>query len=219
MKTINDARKTIGQRLFNIALKWSINPNSRTKKAMREEIKNCKGRKKTINGSKSVEEAFKATFEIAEAIYDARKIKQTSNLNTNKCFFSKKSKTAKYGVWQRDLETRLKSYKKWKLNNAFQETLNQFQANYRYDVAPQIAVITDIELGYHDEEFKNKMSSGELLFSQSESLDWDYYAKSCKYPKKLVQNKFCFSKHYIENVVIKNLDFLDGMLTLSAINF
>lgn len=217
MKTINDARKTIGQRLFNIALKWSINPNSRTKKAMREEIKSCKGRKKTINGSKSVEEAFKATFEIAEAIYDARKIKQTSNLNTNKCFFSKKSKTAKYGVWQRDLETRLKSYKRWKLNNAFQETLNQFQANYRYDVAPQIAVITDIELGCHDEEFKNKMSSGELLFSQSESLDWDYYAKSCKYPKKLVQNKFCFSKHYIENVVIKNLDFLDGMLTLSAI--
>lgn len=217
MKLINDARKTIGQRLFEIALKWSVNPNARTKKAMREEVKSCKGRKKTINGSESVEAAFKATLDTAEAIYDARKIKQTSNLNTNKCFFSKKSKTAKYGVWQRDLETRLKSYKKLKLNNAFQETLNQFEANYRYDVAPQVAVVTDFESVFYSEESKHKMRSGELVFSQSESLDWDYYSKSCKYPKKLVQNKLCFSKHYIENVVSKKLDFLDGMLTLSAI--
>lgn len=204
MKKFNSARKIIGQRLFNIALAWSVNPNGRTKKAMREEIKNCSGRKKAINGSKSIETAFSETFALANAIYAQRKINLKSKTLT---------KLGKPGVWETSLEVRLKQYKTFKLNEAIKETSQEFEANYRCDQSPVFKPIID---SYFDEANKQRLLSGGLIFTQSEILDWDYYSKSCKYPKKLVQNHFSFSKRYIKNIVDKNIAVLDGLITLSA---
>lgn len=217
MKIINDARKNIGKRLFNIAMQWSSNPKSRTKKSMREEIKACKGRVQTINGSKSIVAALEATLEVAELIHEARRNKRKRKYASRSTIFSKESK-AKYGVWRRGpVEYRLKEYKKTKYAGLFADTLERFEENYNWDVAPQVKVVVGVNSESAAGAYESKLLRGEMSFQQSEGLDWDYYSKNCRYPKKLVTNIFSFSKHYIENIISKNLDILDGMLTLSAI--
>jgi hypothetical protein len=204
MKTL---RKNLGSRLFTIALAWSKSMPE-TVKARKEKIKAVKGRKKIFDGSKSIEAALKAVEKVTEEIKLARTERNYRKLSANlgycpvyaESYFGRKrpgthgkpekAKTPAY--FSKSINYRLKSFK----TKNFKRNLD-----YRFDQSPDIILTND---------------PGSVGIYQSDYLDWDYYSKSTKYPKKIVNTSIHIPESWGVRVAKAGLAVVGGMTTLDA---
>ena len=190
---IAQLRSEVGVRLFNIALAWS--KKNMLKKDQIAEIKACTGRKKVINGSKSIAAAWEATSSLSEMIRGRRRQKQKRIVH-NQTIYKSINRGHKTAFWNTSIDSRLKNHKKREFDKVFA------RATYRVDAASTVRIsINDGDTTTHQ---------------QSEYLDWNYYSKSTKYPKKLVSNTFFVARNYKQTVIKEGIAIVDGLMTLNA---
>lgn len=206
---MNTTRKQIGAKLFFLALAWSKDAPPTTK-ARRDAIKTCRGRKQTVNGSKSIDSALAAVEAAANSIRATRahrrqlsqikKLKYTpvsydykgAKINWHRVPLHGKPAPRKK-LFDGAISTRLKQFKIEKFNAA--------RTRYRLDSSPKIELTNDpADVGVY----------------QSDYLDWDYYSKSTKYPKKVVNTTIKIPIAWGTRVNKLGLAVVDGLTTLDA---
>ena len=83
--------------------------------------------------------------------------------------------------------------------NAFRHAFES--ASYRVDTKPEIVLTDDPE---------------NVGVAQSSYLDWEYYSKATKYPKKVVRTTLSIPTAWRRRVQAQGIAHLDGLLTLDA---
>lgn len=207
LKTTRDA---IGARLFALAVAWSRDLPG-TQKDRDEMIKSARGRKKTINGSKSIRSAREAVEAAAREISQSRRTRGTRRSDRALGYCptgpvwgytrrgdkrrqpSHVTPAKQIKIDRRPIADRLYSFRCDAISGAIK--------NYRFDRPPRVD-LTD-----------NPASVG---VAQSDYLDWDYYAKSCKYPKKIVSTLITVPAAWRIRVLKRGLAEVGGMMTLDA---
>lgn len=204
MNDIAQYRKNVGNRLFKLALEWSSLgsvwseelPYTRTRRT--EIVKNMRGRKSVINGSKSVKAAVAAVEELAMLIREKRRERVKSRLPQFNGMANWSGRRIPAGRRNPDvpLDKRLMQFKE----KCFRLSLSEF------DVHPTHG---DVYV-----QFTTRPEQVGVEIQREHSFD--VYSRSCKYPALVVTIKFTIPLMWRTRVYKRGLAIADGMLTLDA---
>lgn len=201
---------TIGKKLFRLARAWATGKElPGTQKDREEQIKGCKGRKQQINGSRAIKAARAAVEQAALDIISARKqrnrVRIVAHLGYTPSHFSGQTLIGwRHPVHGTPSGRRVKVRRGTpadRLPALVAKGLSAELDGLRFDDTPDIEITRD---------------PARVGVSQSETLDWDYYAKSCKYPKKRVFTRITVPAAWRLRVLRQGLADLDGLITLDA---
>lgn len=183
--------KPIGKRLWALALEWSAGGEFPGTQAARDAaIKALRGRKKVISGSRSVRAAREAVEAAAADIREARKARQARRSGLRRII--RASARLPVGSLHDRLQARVE-----------RDIIGFVEHFYRTDSAGTLRVgLTHSPAG--------------VGVRQSDFLDWDYYSKSTKYPKTIVNTTITVPSNWWGRVRDNSLATTGGMLTLDA---
>lgn len=77
-----------------------------------------------------------------------------------------------------------------------------YRRNYRFEQMPVVNFVSN-----------DKGAS----FSQSDYLDWNYYAKSCKYPKKIVNSELNLKNNWFSEVAARGIALVEFKLIIDVL--
>lgn len=185
--------KTVGKRLWNLALKWAYN-GMPTQAEREKQIAAMKGRKQVINGSRSRKAARKAVDAAVHALNEERQ-KAKTRRHPIRPISNRQGRTPvmlPVGSLQDRLHKRITANIKNELHDLYR--LNRHgKINVSLTKDP---VAVDVW--------------------QTEDLDWDYYPASCRYPKRITNTTITVPSGWRTRVLKRGIAVVDSLLTLDA---
>ncbi|TQE98153.1 MAG: hypothetical protein FKY71_15360 [Spiribacter salinus] len=215
MNAYDDHAPIIGKKLWTIALEWShLGSHPGTQKDREERIQAVRGRKKVINGSRSKKSAREAVEAAADAIRYARNTRQARRTD------------AKLGVCYVDTQFRPMGCATRKLPAKAPRgrppvLLPEGSMDERLRKRVEAPVLDGLRQHYRTddagtEQVKITRDPGEVGIRQSTYLDWEFYSRATKHPKKITNSTVIVPRDWRLRVLNEGLASLDGMLTLDA---
>lgn len=194
----------IGRRLFAVAVSWSREGIPGITAAT-EQVASIKGRKAVINGSRAKRAAAEATLEAAEACKAAaearKKARRRAGVMRRRQPHPDLAVLVMRAGQRGGLCKRLSLPLSTRLARMRIMRVSPLARGLRLDQAPDIILTTD---------------PARVGVEQGDYLDWNYYSKATKYPKKIVNTTITVPAQWISRVEKRGLAQAGGMMTLDA---
>lgn len=195
-------RARLGSGLFSLAVRFSRGES--TQREREDAIKATKRRRKALDGKAGIRHMREEIDAVSEKIRAARKARHTARCRP----IDATSRARAAGLIQsapRDpvklssqpLERRLRT-------RVADDVMRIFKSRYRID--PKAG----------SEFLEITRNPADVGIRQTEALDWDYYSKATKYPKKVVDTELTVPAAWWIRVRDQGLEVVDDMLTLDA---
>ena len=189
-------RKRLGASLFNLAVELSRQIHT-TQKEIEQRIKTMKRRRKSVDGKSGMRWLREQVEAVSNQMVTNRHRREASRYQTGRRPPNLVGPGRKpVRLDQRPMEQRLRYLVET-------TALRSFRVLYRYDSAGQ----TDLEI---------TKDPAQVGVTQSEYLDWDFYSKRTRYPKKIVNTTITVPNAWRIRVLKQDLAEVDGLMTLDA---
>lgn len=194
-------RARLGSGLFGLAVRFSRGES--TQREREDAIKALKRRRKALDGKTGVRHLRAEVDAVSEKIRANRKARKGARIRgvdaTQRAVRAGVRPNAQHPVRlpSQPLERRLRA-------RVSDDVMRIFKIRYRVD--PKAG----------SESLEITRNPAEVGIKQTESLDWDYYSKATKYPKKVVDTELTVPAAWWLRVRAHGLEVVDDMLTLDA---